>query len=120
MSKLEKITYSDGRVEYRRTSSGDEMLSDLAGNANLAGKILQGGMQLTGKGVSALKDRILTDEEKAQAALEEEPQKESAVMQALRSTGGLGAAFADLNAITKKGDAELKQIGKSLLNRLKK
>lgn len=120
MSKLEKITYSDGRVEYKRTAFGDELMGDLAANAGLAGKILKSTTVLTGKGVSALKDRILTDEEKAQAALEEEPQKESAVMQALRSTGGLGATFADLNAITKKGDAELKQIGKSLLNRFKK
>jgi len=107
-------------VEYKRTAFGDELMGDLAANAGLAGKILKSTTALTGKGVSALKDRILTDEEKAQAALEEEPQKESAVMQALRSTGGLGATFADLNAITKKGDTELKQIGKSLLNRLKK
>ena len=120
MSKLEKITYSDGRVEYKRTAFGDELMGDLAANAGLAGKILKGVTTLTGQGVSQLKDKVLTEEEKAQAALEEEPVKESAMMQTIRSTGTMGAAFADLNAITKKGDAELKQIGKSLLNKIKK
>jgi len=120
MSKLEKITYSDGRVEYKRTAFGDELMGDLAANAGLAGKILQGATSLTGKGVSKLKEKVLTEEELEEAELMSKPYKESAVMQAIRSTGAMGAAFADMNAITKKGDEELKQIGKSLLKKFKK
>lgn len=120
MSKLQKVMYEDGHIEYRTTCFGDELMEDLAENAGLAGKILQGVTVMTGKGVSKLKDKVLTEEEKAQAELETVPQKESAMMQMIRNSGATGAAYADLTAITKKGDQELKQIGKSLLKKFLK
>ena len=60
MSKLEKITYSDGRVEYKRTAFGDELMGDLAANAGLAGKILKSTTVLTGDGIQELKEKIGT------------------------------------------------------------
>jgi len=115
---LTKYEYSDGSSEYVRTERGKETLNDLAQNADLAAGILSVGMKATGKGVEALKKKVLSEEELEADAKKEV--KESAVMSALRSTGGMGAMLADSNAAMKKGNEDLKAIGKSLLGRLKK
>lgn len=115
---LTKYEYSDGTSEYVRTERGKETLNDLSKNAGLAAGIMSVGMAATGKGVEALKKKVLSEEELAADAQKEV--KESAIMSALRSVGGMGAMIADSNAAMKKGNEDLKAIGKSLLGRLKK
>lgn len=121
MGRWVEDTYEDGHKERRYSTFGDDTLSDLGRNAGLAGMILKAGMSFTEKGVSKIKDKVLTDEEKALAAESEPVEKnDGLVMQALKSSGGIGANLADAYSAMHKGDQELKQIGKSLLNRFKK